>query len=309
MRVERVDAEWIHGRGRDRRQKELSAKKVLLFGCGSVGAPIGHQLAMAGVGHIIPVDSGDLSWANVGRHPLGAEHVATRKATALAEMWRKSYPHAQFEGFDSTSHRFLAEHPELVMKSDLIICATADWNAERELNLRQRCGEISSPVLYAWTEPNACAGHAVLIVPTGPCLQCGFSISGDCKLQVTQWPRDKKEQTEPACGAIFQPYGPVELLGTTLIAAGLALDALLGTAIVAKHRIWAGPEFLLSDTGGSWSEEWIHGNIERRKGCFQEERVWEKDPLCNVCGGIDILSPLSSKSENPYNGLSSTHPS
>ena len=140
MQVERVDAEWIHGRGQDPRQKELGAKTVLLFGSGSVGAPVGHQLAMAGVGHIMTVDPASLSWANVGRHPLGADHVGTRKAIALAEIWRKAYPHARFEGFDSTSHRFLAEHPELVAKADLIICATADWKAELELNLRQLGG-------------------------------------------------------------------------------------------------------------------------------------------------------------------------
>ena len=309
MQVERVEAEWIHGRGRDRRQKELSMKTVLLFGSGSVGAPIGHQLAMAGVGHIISVDPANLSWANVGRHPLGADHVGTRKATALAEMWRKSYPHARFEGFDSTSHRFLAEHPELVAKADLIICATADWKAERELNLRQYCGEIAAPIIYTWTEPNACAGHAVLIVTGGPCLQCGFSASGDCRLQVTDWPRDTKEQTEPACGAVFQPYGPIELLGTISIAASLVLDVLLGKTTVAKHRVWAGPESLLSDAGGTWSEEWINGNLEQSKGGFQEERVWERDPLCDVCGGTDTVIRLSSKSDNPNNGLSSTPPS
>jgi len=88
-------------------------------------------------------------------------------------------------------------------------------------------GEIVAPILYAWTEPNACAGHAVLIFPGSPCLQCGFSVSGDCKLQVTDWPGEKKLQTEPARGAVFQPYGPIELLGTISVAASLALDALL----------------------------------------------------------------------------------
>jgi sulfur-carrier protein adenylyltransferase/sulfurtransferase len=309
MQVERVDAEWIHGRGQDPTQKELRAKTVLLFGGGSVGAPVGHQLAMAGVGHIMTVDPANLSWANVGRHPLGADHVGERKAIALAETWRKAYPHARFEGFDSTAHRFLTEHPELVAKADLIICATADWKAELELNLRQRAGEIVAPILYAWTEPNACAGHAVLIFPGSACFQCGFSLSGDCKLQVTAWPGEKKQQMEPACGAIFQPYGPIELLGTISVAASLALGALLGRIKAATHRIWAGPESSLTDAGGIWSKEWINGNMERGKGGFQEERVWERDPLCDVCGGSDPVIHLSSKSENPNNVSSSTLPS
>jgi hypothetical protein len=45
MQVERVDAEWIHGRGLDPRQKELGAKTVLLFGGGSVGKPSVTKLA------------------------------------------------------------------------------------------------------------------------------------------------------------------------------------------------------------------------------------------------------------------------
>lgn len=309
MQVERVDAEWIHGRGQSPSQRELGAKTVLLLGSGSVGAPVGHQLAMAGVGHIMTVDPASLSWANVGRHPLGANHVGTRKAIALTEMWRKAYPHARFEGFDSTSHRFLADHPELVAKADLIICATADWKAEIELNFRQLCGEIAAPIVYTWTEPNACAGHAVLIFAGAPCLQCGFSHSGDCKFQVTAWPVEKKQQMEPACGAVFQPYGPIELLGTISVAASLALDALLGRVKAATQRIWAGPESLLMDAGGTWSKEWINGNMERGKGGFQEERVWERYPLCDACGGSDPVIRLSSRSDNPSNVSSSTLPS
>ena len=303
IQVERVDAEWIHGRGQDSKQSTLGAKAVLLFGGGSVGGPIGHQLAMAGIGHIIVVDPGTLSWANVGRHPLGADHVGTKKASTLAQMWRKAYPHARFEEFDSTSHRFLDEHPDLVSRADLIICATADWKAEFELNLRQRSGEIAAPIVYTWTEPNACAGHGVSIFPDGACLQCGFSLSGDCKLQVTAWPAETTK-TEPACGAVFQPYGPIELLGTISAAATLTLDVLLGKIKVAMHRIWAGPESLLADARGIWSKEWINGNMERAKGGFQEERVWQKDPLCSVCRTSDTTMPLSSKSEN----LSSNSP-
>jgi len=264
---------------------------------------------MAGVGHIMTVDPASLKWANVGRHTLGVDHVGAKKAIALAETWRKAYPHAKFEGFDSTSQSFLVDHPYLVAKADLIICATAEWKAEGELNLRQRCGEIAVPILYTWTEAHACAGHAVLICPGGPCLQCGFSSSGDCKLQVTAWPVDKQEHTEPACGAVFQPYGPIELLGTISVAASLALDALLGRIITATQRIWAGPESLLTDAGGVWSKEWINGNMERNRGGFQEERVWARDPLCDVCGGNDPMIRLSSKSDNQNNVSSSTLPS
>jgi molybdopterin/thiamine biosynthesis adenylyltransferase len=308
IKVERVDAEWIHGRGQDPRQKELRAKTVLVFGCGSVGAPIAQQLLMAGVGRIILVDPECLSWANVGRHPLGADHVDSSKAIALAEVCQKAYPHARVEGYRMTSREFLKKHSDLVSGSDLIVCATADWKAELELNLRQICRDIVAPILYAWTEPHACAGHAVLIYSGGPCLQCGFTLSGESKQRVTEWPKETERQ-EPGCGAVFQPYGPVELLGTISVAAGLALDGLLKKVVSATHRVWAGPESLLADAGGAWSPQWIGDDSRRTKGAFQEDRLWERDPYCVVCGENAHANPSFSASENPSSVSPSQLPS
>jgi hypothetical protein len=222
----------------------------------------------------------------------------------------QTYPHAAFEGFAKTSHDFMNEHAELVSAADLFICAVADWKAEFELNFRQRSREIDATILYAWTEPNACAGHAVLLFSGGPCLQCGFEVSGESKLRVTEWPNEKKEQTEPACGAVFQPYGPIELLGTISTAAGLALDGLLKNVTTAVHRVWAGPERLLLDAGGTWSTQWMNGDPNRSKGAFQEERAWEKDPQCGICGaGTGLASQLFTRSDNPPNVSSSALPS
>lgn len=308
LRSDRVDAAWVHGRGRDPRQRELDSKRAVLFGCGSVGAPVAVQLAMAGVGHIMLVDPSFLDWANIGRHPLGADHVGEAKASALSETLQKAHPHSRFEGFVSSSHRFFDEHPDLIATTDIILCAIADWKGEFDLTLRQAAGEIVAPILYTWTEPNACAGHAVLTFRGGACLQCGFTTTGDCKLKVTTW-QNETTQAEPACGAIFQPYGPVELLGTISLGAALALDALLRKVTTATHRIWTGSRALLQEQGGSWSPEWIGGNPEREKGGFQEERVWEKDLFCNVCGGPERESRSSSISGSPDSASSSVLPS
>ena len=305
LAVERADAAWIHGRGQDPRQKVLSSKTAIVFGCGSVGAPLAHQVAMAGVRHVVLVDPEKLSWANVGRHPLGAESVGKSKAVSLAELWRNAYPHAEFEAFEMSSHNFSLERPELLKKADIIICATADWKSEQALNFRQIAEEVAAPILYTWTEPNACAGHAVAIVPGEACLQCGFSTKGDCKLHVTEWVEEKKQRREPACGAVFQPYGPIELLGTISAAASLALDVLLGKIKCSAHRIWAGPESLLLEAGGAWSESWIDGRIERRRGGFQEDRGWEKDVSCHACCHRATDVPSSLPSENPDNVSSS----
>jgi molybdopterin/thiamine biosynthesis adenylyltransferase len=301
IKVERVDSAWIHGRGFDPHHESLFAKKIVLIGCGSVGAPIAQHLAMAGVGQLSLVDPGELSWPNVGRHPLGAEHVGDNKAEALAEKLQRSYPHAQIGGFGISYTEFLLGQAPLLAEADLIICATADWEMESLLNLQHVHREIIAPVLYTWTEPHACAGHGVILPSSSPCLQCGMTLQGEARASITVWPRGTETRQEPACGAVFQPYGPIELQGTISLASSLALDSLLGKTQRAIHRVWAGPHALLVEAGGDWSSEWLNGHPERENGGMQEDWAWRKDNLCPTCGGSVTGAASSSGSETPNN--------
>jgi sulfur-carrier protein adenylyltransferase/sulfurtransferase len=300
LQVERVDAGWIHGRDYDPRQKKLSSKRVIVAGCGSVGAPIAQMVAMAGVGRLQLVDGEELSWANVGRHVLGAESAGKNKAKALADRLQKSYPHSQIDGFEMTLEEFTEAHPDFVGQSDLIVSATADWKSENILNLKEVCGEMTQPMIYVWTEPHACAGHAVYVLPGGPCFRCGFDASGRPKLELTVWPSEKRQRREPACGAVFQPYGPLELLGTISAGASLVLDSLLGKLLSATHRIWAGPQTLLIEAGGTWSEEWLRTHRDCVEGGFQEQQNWLGDSDCPVCGitSIKAHSPIPSGNQD-----------
>jgi hypothetical protein len=305
MNVERVDSAWIHGRGYDPHHESLSVKKVVVIGCGSIGAPIAQHLAMAGVGNLRLVDPQDLSWANVGRHPLGAEHVGHNKATTLAAKLQLSYPHAEIRGFGLCYEEFLSTEAQILAEADLIVCATADWEMESLLNLQRVHGEINSPILYTWTEPHACAGHAVLLPFVSPCLQCGMTLRGEARAEITKWRRDTETRSEPACGAVFQPYGPIELQGSISMAASLALDSLLGIIKQSIHRVWASPHALLVEAGGDWSDTWRNGHPEREKGGIQEDWAWEKDDLCPVCSASATGAALPSGLETPNNVLSS----
>ena len=285
MKVARIDSAWIHGRGYDPHHEPLSVRKVVIIGCGSVGAPIAQHLAMAGVGCLRLVDPELLSWANVGRHVLGAEYVEQSKAQALAQKLQRSYPHAEIRGFKLSYTEVQLKEASLLADADLIICATADWEMESLLNFQHAQGEIAAPVLYAWTEPHACAGHAVFLPSSSPCLQCGMTLQGEARISITVWPRGTETRSEPACGAFFQPYGPIELQGTISLAASLALDGLLGRVQQAVHRVWAGPHSLVVEAGGGWSDAWLNGHLEREQGGVQESWAWGKDDLCPVCSG------------------------
>ena len=305
IRVQRVDSDWIHGRGRDVRHREIRGKKVILAGCGSVGGPVAVQLAMAGVGSIRIIDPETLSWANVGRHPLGADRVGSSKAIELAKDLQQRFPHADVHGVCSTYDAFSSGHPNLVQEADLIISATAEWESENLMNLQKINGEITAPILYTWTEPNACAGHGVVIQNGPPCLQCGMTLKGAIRAPITVWTNEEESLSEPACGGVFHPYGPVELQGTISAAASLALDTLLGKVNGATHRVWAGPKALLVENGGDWSETWRDGHPEREMGALQTDLPWQQDRLCPACSGSVTGAHSSSESGTPNNALSS----
>lgn len=278
--VERADPAWIHGRGQDVRQPTLAASSVVVIGCGSVGADVAALLAQAGVGRILLIDPQTLTWANVGRHRLGAKYVGKSKALSLAEELRENYPHitaeAKFDGWENV----VRAEPDLLGTFDLIVSATGDWGAESALNEWQTVSGRSRPIIYGWTEAHACAGHALLISAGGGCLECGFDSTGLPKLRVTEWPGGVQKQ-EPACGAVYQPYGPVELTHTINLIVELALDVLLGAARETIHRVWACRREFLETSGGRWTKEWLAK--ARAEGFCRVELPWPISPACEGC--------------------------
>ena len=158
------------------------------------------------------VDHDFLSWPNVGRHPLGASSIGRNKAEALAERLQADFPHLQIESRACSLHETIRSDPDLLNGVDLIVATTGSWNAENALNRWHVEQGRSHPILYGWTEAHACAGHAVAIAGLGGCFQCHIGRTGSPSFKVVEWPDgEDANQEEPACGAHYQPYGPVEL--------------------------------------------------------------------------------------------------
>ena len=282
--VLRVDAAWIHGRGLDSRQPRLRVSQVAVLGCGSVGAPVALRLAQAGVGYVVLVDPEKLTSANVGRHPLGAAYIGENKATGLAMRIKADYPHiAAVSAYPSRWERVATEMPEVLGSCDLIVSTIGDWAAEGALNEWHIAAARRPVIVYGWTEAHACAGHAVAVTPKGGCLQCGFSETGEPLLRVTEWPRGTPLQHEPACAAVFSPYGPVELTHIEALVAELALDCLLGDVSASRHRVWAARHTVLAAAGATWTSAWTSIAGGRAQGGFIEDLAWPITPGCREC--------------------------
>ena len=248
IRVERADIDWVHNRGQDARIRMLNTSKVVLIGCGSLGAPVGEQLAMAGVGHLILLDPDNLSWPNTGRHPLGATYVGANKAIALAEDLRKRFPHITAEPVPKRWQE-ADDWASLLSGCSLIVSATGDWPSDAALNAKLLSEEKAPPTVYGWIESQASAGQAVAILPGAGCFQCGFHPNGKPKIQATTWSQQTLRQ-EPGCGTAFQPYGPIELSHSVALVTDMALECIFGDAADSSHRIWFGSTARLNRLGG-----------------------------------------------------------
>ena len=271
--LQRIDPSWIHGRDQDPRAGRLREKTALILGCGSVGGPIAISLAQAGVGNLVLVDPDILKPANLSRHPLGAPYLGLSKASCLAGRIQQDLPHVSVRAIVARSEDVLLSEDGVLAGADVIVSAMADWGAEAMLDEWHQSEGRRCPVIYGWTEPHACAGHAVAILQQGNLFTAGFDAAGLPLLKVTEWPGPTVFQ-EPACGAVFQPYGPVELQGITALVTELSLDCLLGEVSSSTHRIWAGRKRTLDKAGGRWSDDWKTLAPGRSEGGFILERPW-----------------------------------
>jgi len=286
--VERIDAGWIHGRDADPHLPTLRAAKVVVIGCGSLGGPVALSLAQAGVGALDLVDPETLKAANVGRHSLGASEIGVSKAIGLAARIQAEYPHihrveGHCEGWKATAVR----QPERLTRADLLISTIGDWPPEAALNAWRRDRAATPDLLFGWTEPHAVAGHAVGLVRGHGCLACGLSAWGEPLLPVGAWPNGTGQRGEPACGVVYQPYGPVDAAHVAALITEAAIDMLLGRVEHPFHRLWVARESVLSGAGGVWSEAWVESCGGRPLGGVSVDRRWPSRPGCPICGGGD----------------------
>ncbi len=280
--VDRADHAWIHGRDVDAGLSSLASKRVVIIGCGSIGSLVAKTLATAGVGTTTFIDPQKLGWPNIGRHFLGAKYVDIEKAKGMEDELQVNFPHLRFHHRIGSWEAVADSDPDILDDSDLIVSAVGHWSSEGLLNKWQRQGE-RPPLVYGWTEEFASAGHAVAIFTSGACFRCQLTEHGDTKLRVTRWPGSTLRQ-EPACGIMFQPYGPVELNNSANLVAELAIDVLLGSITSPTEKVWASRESIVASNGGSWSEEWLELTGGNTRGAFTVERVWEENSECPICG-------------------------
>jgi molybdopterin/thiamine biosynthesis adenylyltransferase len=279
----RYDAAWIHGRDHNQQVESLQKKSIIIFGVGSIGSSVAELLAKSGVSNITLVDPEQLVPENTSRHALGSDSIQENKATAVANLLAKRFPHLNLEGIPQTCGTFLQKHQEKLQSADLIISTIGDWGAESQLNAMALESNSLPPILYGWLEPHATAGHAVALFPKSVCLRCIVNGLGRARLPVTDWQNQETMLPMALCGGLFQPYGAIELTHVHALIADLALDVVLRQVTRSTYRVWIGSRKLLERSGGKWDVSWINQQGDPGEGGMQTDIPLHKDIECPEC--------------------------
>jgi hypothetical protein len=241
MDVSRVDGAWVHGRDHDPNYKNLYSKRVVVCGCGSLGASIARLLAQAGVGTLHLIDRDKMSSHNASRHLLGVGDTGTNKVSSLRTLLLTDFPHMK----EVTAHcKFIEDmsHDELdiIRHADVIVSAGITIAGDLFLDEWRRTNSLHSIHVCAWTEAFAVAGHSVALFDNDTISDI-FDENTEVKFRLCDVPLEAGHMVAMAgCGDTFQPHGVIELQPTINISARVVIDALTGKISNSIRRTWFG---------------------------------------------------------------------
>ena len=273
--IDRLDARYVTRRGGA--NPTLRQKKVVVVGCGAVGAPIASHLAAAGVGHLHLIDDEPLVAGNVHRHSLGVVDVGTLKVDSLRRRLSERFPHQEVTCDSSKIREALEIDSHRITSADLVVVAVGDPTVELFINCSLH-GIV--PRLHAWLEPYGLGGHWLRATKSGPgCFEC-IVDSSDAPLVNASLASTSRDfgQSFAGCAGTFTPFGELDADQVAIESAREAIALLCDAATESLLVSWMGSPtdfqargFDLSDRGRTFAPG------ERRA----EKRF--VNPACPVC--------------------------
>ncbi len=105
---------------------QLTERKILLIGAGSLASAVAELLLRAGAHRITILDGQDLRAGNLCRHTLAIQDLEKKKAEGLAKRLAGASPHAVVEAITSAFPPDKPEEISKVQECDLILDCTAE---------------------------------------------------------------------------------------------------------------------------------------------------------------------------------------
>jgi molybdopterin/thiamine biosynthesis adenylyltransferase len=216
--VVRLDDKYVAERNTPGRAT-LSAKRIVLVGCGTIGGYLADLLVKAGAGTdggwLELVDFDSLLPSNIGRHRLGFEHVFVNKAIALRQELCRQAPGADIRALPvDVSEAGLGEY-------DLLIDATGEeslgfWLAQ-SLNKNAAMASV-------WIEGPGLAARALLrSQPNAACYRCLSDLNREGQLRVFAKPTPTLLAGQ-GCEGLYVPFPATASVQAASLAAEMAVD-------------------------------------------------------------------------------------
>jgi molybdopterin/thiamine biosynthesis adenylyltransferase len=200
-------------------------KGAMFIGCGSVGSLFALELAKAGVGRFLLIDSDIFGYHNICRHQCGIYDVGRYKTDALKDRILQVNPYAKVVVKNTIVQDIPVADLVEFCDSNTIVIGGAD-NREGDLYANNFALQIGMPFMSIGCWERAFAGEIFYCLPQGmPTYRDFMEVSGLLSARVNQNRRfyTTEEDLEKA---LFEPGISADINFVTVVAVKMALDIL-----------------------------------------------------------------------------------
>lgn len=196
---------------------DLSGRRIVLIGAGSVGSHVGMALARSGAGadngNLTIYDPDTVTVENIVRSAFDTRHIGTNKAEALASMLRST-----LVGVSITPLGKAAPTQTDEFAADLVIDASGDHAFSTWLSEQKLTDKVPT-ILFCWVSgPGAAVVTYLQAKMSDSCLACLGPADEGSVWNPLIARGDPGHLTGP-CGESFMPYS----VGAPMLAGGLAI--------------------------------------------------------------------------------------
>jgi hypothetical protein len=138
------------------------------------------------------------------------------------------------------------------------------------------------PVVYAWLEPFAVAGHCFISVPKSGCIECQMNKIGKFNKKVALF-EDNVLKREIGC-TYYQEYGPSALMPIISMIISEVINYLSNPLLESKLTTWISDENHFDNVNTKINDEW-RGKIEK-SGFSKIYNLTLPDKSCKACTKI-----------------------
>ena len=237
--------------------------RILLVGCGSLGAMVAEELVVAGVRNLTLVDPDSFSAENLCRHVLGIDSLGRPKVEALKKHLKNKMSRLDISTYPVTIAGYLHHQKTKAEDFDLILAMTGESGPVWMLDTwRRQSVKQVTPMLVGWAEAYGLAGHAALLMDNKSMKE--IENNAERKHNLIQWPQGVANYLlrEPGCSTTFQPMGRSKLMHIAALNVETALKVLDGDIDSAQVSSYVEPLPLVKERGAISKSDWVHQSVE-----------------------------------------------